>query len=787
VDRDGDGLGAGAQCACGGLDCDDDDPDVGSSVREICATEAAPHGGCFQSLRTCTQGVWTGCLPIPGEMTLGGEACNGEDEDCDGLIDEGLGDFSCGMGACRRTVQACTAGAVGRCLPGTPTTETDPCNGVDDDCDGAVDEDCAACIKVSPTGDDAAARASDGATPFATIQAAIDFADTHRSVATRVCVAAGNACAAAATFAAMPALTMRNGISVYANYEATAWTRCTDSITTLLPQTAEGVLFPADVDDETILDGFVIERFAGSTTAAITVDGALGVVLSNLTVQNVVSASISYGVNVMNGGDATVLRSRITGGSGSAETIAVRAVGSRVVLEDNCASPDATTGRCNDSCQTGAAIVAEDMTIPTGVVYGVELRDSPSSRIERSAVCAHAAAGPAGATTGSHAAVAIAGDGQRVVLRGNRLEARAIDYNSYNYLTRGHPTGVEMRGCLGGAPWIVDNHSVVSWIGPATDDDSAIAIDASGDCHPVIDSNRLVGATANPYAQGASPRATAIRCAPNSGVSSRCVIAGNETISTDAGSAARTSANIVTIACDASCAKISRNTVIGVAWSEGSTFFQGCFRTCQWTATSVSLTGTGAFVDRNRISAGCANRGRGMDVSGGWPRIQNNVIEGQNSTYCPSGSDERASLESDWDIGMQVGAADEIDLHSNSISNDQCLQDQVISVNRSTVQLLGRGGIFRNNDMYGAGCDDGHAFMEMSVNADPLVFLHNRFHYEYADEGYNVLFPAEVNALTDMITGGNTELGRTGTSEGAPLWDFNGKPRGSPPRIGAIE
>jgi hypothetical protein len=66
------------------------------------------------------------------------ERCNGLDDDGDGAIDEDLGALSCGVGACLREVPACVEGVPGACVPGEPTEEL--CNGLDDDCDGAVDE-----------------------------------------------------------------------------------------------------------------------------------------------------------------------------------------------------------------------------------------------------------------------------------------------------------------------------------------------------------------------------------------------------------------------------------------------------------------------------------------------------------------------------------------------------------------------------------------------------------------------------------------------------------------------
>lgn len=88
------------------------------------------------------------CVPNSSNMP---ELCNGVDDNCDGIVDNGnFGTVSCGVGACYRTVSACQNGIVidaFSCVPGQPSQEV--CNGIDDDCDGVVDNG-NVCVSPSP-------------------------------------------------------------------------------------------------------------------------------------------------------------------------------------------------------------------------------------------------------------------------------------------------------------------------------------------------------------------------------------------------------------------------------------------------------------------------------------------------------------------------------------------------------------------------------------------------------------------------------------------------------------
>ncbi|WP_158627656.1 MopE-related protein [Corallococcus sp. AB038B] len=92
-------------------------------------------GECHTSKYACQGGAWQTCVPLPPSP----EVCDGRDNDCDSVTDEGLGTLSCGQGQCAVSVPACQEGHPQTCVPLTP--EPERCDGRDNDCDSAVDED----------------------------------------------------------------------------------------------------------------------------------------------------------------------------------------------------------------------------------------------------------------------------------------------------------------------------------------------------------------------------------------------------------------------------------------------------------------------------------------------------------------------------------------------------------------------------------------------------------------------------------------------------------------------
>ncbi|MBU1429886.1 hypothetical protein KKF91_04905 [Myxococcota bacterium] len=128
--------------SCNGLDDDCDgqiDEDPQSPSPEI------PEVGTICDTR-CGQGVWIcalGQLRCDGPEDGSLEICNGEDDDCDGIVDEetpGVGDacVTANPGACRPGVTVCSLGEIA-CV-GSIAPQGELCNGVDDNCDGHIDE-----------------------------------------------------------------------------------------------------------------------------------------------------------------------------------------------------------------------------------------------------------------------------------------------------------------------------------------------------------------------------------------------------------------------------------------------------------------------------------------------------------------------------------------------------------------------------------------------------------------------------------------------------------------------
>ena len=151
--RDLDPLAPGCEYACdfvGAEVCNGRDDDCDGAIDEGVARPSgfcSPNGVCAGTLASCGGAAGWVCT-YPATYEEAETRCDGLDNDCDGLADEGYpllgaGCFN-GLGACRRDgLYVCDPSTRDRVLcnappAGAPASEV--CNGLDDDCDGRADE-----------------------------------------------------------------------------------------------------------------------------------------------------------------------------------------------------------------------------------------------------------------------------------------------------------------------------------------------------------------------------------------------------------------------------------------------------------------------------------------------------------------------------------------------------------------------------------------------------------------------------------------------------------------------
>ena len=132
--------------AAGGETCNGTDDDCDGVVDGMTRSCGSNVGDCRPGTETCTAGAWGACVGAVGPKP---EDCNGGDENCDGMVDEGCecldgSTRACGhalVGICKPGTQTCVNGHWAACGGGTdPGTEI--CNSLDDDCDGVIDNGC---------------------------------------------------------------------------------------------------------------------------------------------------------------------------------------------------------------------------------------------------------------------------------------------------------------------------------------------------------------------------------------------------------------------------------------------------------------------------------------------------------------------------------------------------------------------------------------------------------------------------------------------------------------------
>jgi hypothetical protein len=757
VDADNDGYGVGMDCLGG--DCNDmaaavTDWDTGTCWSGDPAQLGV--GACRAGTQVCVDGMWSGCI---GEVRPALEVCNGNDDDCNQSVDDGIAGVSCGLGECANTSN-CVQGLLGTCTPRPSTAEV--CgNGLDDDCDGSADENCNPCLWVSTTGSDT--NTGGVGDPYQSINAAIAAA----SPGDQVCVLGAVGCQGLTPY--VEDVVMANGVSVFGSYESLGGGQCATITSQIRSTTETGLLFPLDVNTPTTLDGFTLDRVGTGTVAAITVYAENHAVISNVQIPAMNSSPVNaFGVNVVSG-NVTITRSRIEGGPSAGTSVGVKATNSTVNLVDNCSMFDAS-GRCSGGNLGAGALGIVGRTSPGGqVAYGISLENPVGGLLSRNNI--------AGTTSAEGTGVRLLGAMTGLEFSMNYVEAFGSSVDG---------RGVHLSDCGGTRARIVQNALIAA--GPSDPNASAIGVLAEADCPAMIAANSLIAGGV----EGSGVSMSGVVCRAGVGGASQCIVAGNALIR---GSSFGQPPDSAGVRCEqGSCAAVTGNFIRG----NGGVVTKG-----------LVLEDGSTFVDSNSITGDCgATEAVGVHATDSAARIQNNAIVAGECGMANSAAYEALRVS-------RTSSVAELDVHSNVIDargdGNVCVG---VTIEDVPGGVAGSRGIFRNNIIRSGACGSNRVFVEEGTASDPRLVQNNDFDPSgapialYIDEGTLVLNtaaaidgitpdvsysanvsmdPQFVAYPTDLHLSAGSGVVDLGTPLGAPPVDIDGQLRDAMPDIGADE
>jgi hypothetical protein len=609
---------------------------------------------------------------------------------------------------------------------------------------------------------------------------------------------------------------MRNGISVYGSYEATDWTRCAPITTTLVPATADGVVFAADVVDPTVLDRSSIERLSAETTTGVTVEGASSVLLGGLTIVGPLDAVNVIGVRLSDGASAILSGISVpdfVDGSVFATGLAigVRAEASVVTIEQSNIAIQVRAGGTaygvwlDDAgssriLNTRLRAINTDVSGSAPVTAGIRVRGGESLEVSGGSVeCGESfsvlEAYGIDATDAGHVAVSgtrLSGTGGVVgpiigirALR-TRLtfgETADIDLSA----TGGSPTGILLRDAPASVvlgPVSVNGGPIATGVALEGDGSEATgSVEVAGvsmiDCagaEPLLEASVLAASIArnaaiegvralgdcHPRVTNATVRSsgrdairiTGVRCGASNGVSSRCSISDSSIVLDNTCTLPNIETTVaVGVSCESGCREIVGTTITGATQAQSSSF-----RSSPNQAFGIVLDTTSALVAGNTITAGCADYGAGIRALNASSRIENNNASGFSCTRSPN-DNYRASA------GLLVTGGD-LDVQGNVFLGGG--SQNVASSACTSAGVMGGSGRYRNNLFSSGICEVHYAFAGPSYNFTtplepggiPTVLVDNGF-----DGGSTALYVdsvngtltdiAQVNALPLAMVGGN--------------------------------
>ena len=495
-------------------------------------------------------------------------------------------------------------------------------------------------------------------------------------------------------------------------------------------------------------------------------DGAVEAVLQGLDVQAGGWQDLTHavGVNVKNGGLATIRGGLVAARGGSISSIGVRAVGSRVSLQGSASA-------------RGNALVA-----------ALWLERAAGSSVTQSTLNVESTAGNSDAPDNRLFGVRALGASDGIVVNGSTINAGGYIDTMGDAVA--DAAGVSFEDCAGGAVRVSGSTIRVSATPRGIDPLERLPTDGVrvlGDCAAHIEDNHVesVGGQRQSGATGAIVN-NAVHCGPSGLVPAACTVVGNDPLTTwkkGAATPGTPQGASTGISCEGgSCVLVSHNRVVALQQpvTMRAVFYQ---------ATGIAVSGS-TLVRKNNVTAGCATRGVGIHASGG-ARVENNLARG--STTCDYPSPYGGFLN-----GSSIGlVADGADVHSNLL--DGAGYEGFCGVSRGAT--ASGASILRNNQLQAGICGPvpggGDAY-GLVLSSSTAVLETNAFH-----PGATALVGRpgnppldtieEVNALAGTSVFGNfirrvaSDLFDAGTTAGAPPDDYVGNPRGATPDVGPYE